>query len=126
MAFMAVTLKANQTVTGLSLNLLSTGLTLFCYEVLFQSATTTRFPTIQMFQPAPIPWLSNIPYLGPILFSQRLITYIAIIMLPAIWYFLYRTKYGLATLPVGENPGRPICGASTSHATSIGRPSSAA
>lgn len=48
--------------------------------------------------------LSDIPVVGPILFSQRLLTYVAYLLPVLVWFFLYRTKYGLEVRCVGENP----------------------
>lgn len=102
MAVMASTLKVDQVVTGLALNLLSTGLTFYWYRVIYQNTPST--PTTHIFTVIPLPLLSKIPYLGEILFSQYLLTYIALLMVPLIWLFLHRTKYGLLIRCLGENP----------------------
>ena len=49
------------------------------------------------------PFLSEIP-IGPILFTQKALTYVALLMVPAVWFFLYRTRYGLEIRCLGENP----------------------
>lgn len=103
MAFMASTLKVEQIVTGMALNLLAAGMSLFWYKLVYQSSDTA-FPTAKIFQIIEIPFLSNIPILGPILFSHKILTYIAFLMVPLIWFFLYRTKYGLQIRCLGENP----------------------
>ncbi len=102
LAFMSITLRVDQTVTGLALNLFSSGMTLFIFRALYGDTETVK--TIETFSPAPIPLLSNIPYLGKILFSQRLITYIAFLFVPLVAIFLKHTKMGLAIRSAGENP----------------------
>jgi len=99
LAFMAITLKVDQTVTGLSLNLLSSGLTLFVFRTMFDQGNVN-----ELFPLVPIPGLSKIPYLGEILFDQRLLTYFAFLCIPVIAFLLNRTRLGLALRSTGENP----------------------
>lgn len=103
MAFMTVTLKLEQFVSGLALNLLASGLTLYW----FRSSVSSDFdnqPTIELLSKIDIPLLSDIPYIGEIFFSHNIITYFAFLMVPAVWYFLFRSKYGLELRCLGENP----------------------
>ncbi len=51
-----------------------------------------------------IPFLSGIPILGTALFNQYVLVYIALLLVPLIWFLLYRTSWGLAIRTVGENP----------------------
>jgi len=104
MAFMGITLRLNQTVIGLGMNLLASGLTFYWYRATYDISVASGTPTVEIFPPLKIPVLSTIPYLGEILFSQRLLTYFAFLMVPVVWFFLYRTKYGLALRGIGENP----------------------
>lgn len=101
-AFLVISLKVEQIVTGLALNLLGSGLSIFWLRAAFANASQT--PTIPFFGNAPIPFLSDIPFLGPILFDQKLLTYLAFLAVPAAWYFLFRTRYGLELRCAGENP----------------------
>jgi simple sugar transport system permease protein len=103
MAFMAITLKVEQIVTGMALNLLGAGISLFWLR-LMTSTAKVDYLIIEIFKPIEIPYLSSIPYIGEVLFSQRWLTYFAFFMVPVIWFFLYRTKYGLQIRSVGENP----------------------
>jgi simple sugar transport system permease protein len=103
MVFMVSTLKVEQVVTGLALNLFAVGMSLYLYKITL-GASSTSFPTIDVFKTIDIPILSSIPYIGPVLFSQKLLTYLALLMVPAVWFFLYRTKYGLEIRCLGENP----------------------
>lgn len=101
MAFMAVTLKVNQTVTGLSINLLAAGLTLFLFRISYEVGNT---PSINPLDRVAIPYLSKIPIFGQVLFNQGILTYLVYLMVPVIYIFLYKTKYGLAIRGIGENP----------------------
>lgn len=101
-AFLVISLKVEQIITGLALNLLGSGLSIFWLRAAFANASQT--PTIPFFGNAPIPFLSAISFVGPILFDQKLLTYLALLAVPAAWYFLFRTRYGLELRCVGENP----------------------
>lgn len=103
MVFMVSTLKVEQVVTGLALNLFAVGMSLYLYKVALGESSTS-FPTIDVFQTVRIPVLASLPYVGPILFSHKLLTYVALLMVPVVWFFLYRTKYGLEIRCLGENP----------------------
>lgn len=101
MSFVTIVLKAEQFVAGLALNLLASGLTLFWFQTYVIGREPPKFAG---FDQVDIPLLSDIPFFGPILFSQRLLTYVAFLLPVAVWFFLYRTKYGLEIRCVGENP----------------------
>src|SRR5712691_206711 len=103
MAFMSTTLKVDQTVTGLAINLLASGVTFYLYRVAFKNVGSTNLPSVHTFEVLRIPLLSRIPVVGRILFSQHALTYIAILLVPAIAFFLYRTRYGLEIRLMGEN-----------------------
>lgn len=103
MGWLVSTLKLDQTVSGLSLNLLSAGITFYWFRVQFSDAGT-EMPNLQIFRTGEIPILSDIPYLGDILFSQHWLTYIAFLSVPVVWYFLHRTRIGLQLRSTGENP----------------------
>ena len=103
MVFMAATLKVDQTVTGLSLNLLSAGFTLFLYRVSYGDVGDV--PSIIPLGKVSVPLLADIPIIGEIFFKQSYLTYFAILSVPLIAIFIYRTKYGLAIRAIGENPG---------------------
>lgn len=101
MVFMAATLKVEQVVTGLALNMLAAGMSLYLFKVYFE---TLSMPMTEVMPFLPIPLLSELPYVGPIFFSQKGLTYLAFLMVPAVWFFLYRTKWGLEIRVLGENP----------------------
>lgn len=101
-AFLVITLRIEQIVTGLAINLLGSGLTVFWLRAAFADAAQT--PTIPLFETLPLPGLAAIPVLGPVLFQQKLLTYLALFAVPAVWFFLYRTRPGLDLRCCGENP----------------------
>lgn len=99
MGLFTVTLGVNQHVSGLGITLLTTGISLFLYRVIFGERSVqpsiATFPKVSPFGDTPI--------LGP-LFEQYLLTYIAIALVPLVWWVLYRTSFGLHLRAVGENP----------------------
>jgi simple sugar transport system permease protein len=101
-AFMVVTLKVEQIVTGLAINLLGAGLSIFWLRSAFAGKDAT--PTIPFFSTVPIPLLSDIPWLGAVLFNQKILTYVAFLAVPLLGYFLFRTRLGLELRCIGENP----------------------
>jgi ABC-type uncharacterized transport system permease subunit len=102
-SFLIVALKMNQSVSGLSVNLLATGLSLYLFRVMFGREGYV-VPTVTTFSPLSIPFLSKIPVLGEIFFSQYALTYLAFILAVVIWGFIYKTKYGLIIRCMGDNP----------------------
>ncbi|MGQ9665741.1 MAG: ABC transporter permease [Anaerolineae bacterium] len=103
-AVLAVSLKVDQIITGLSINLIATGLTTFGYRLAFKNVGTQNPATVPTYNALQIPLLSDIPFLGPVLFSQHFLTYFAILSVPLIFWFLYRTRYGLELRGIGDNP----------------------
>ena len=103
MAFMAVTVKVNQIVAGLALNILGIGLAFFWFRTSFQSGTSLDVPTVETFEFAAAPSLSWFPALGEVL-TQHWLTYFAILMVPLVWIVLTKTRYGLELRSIGHNP----------------------
>ncbi|HYQ59518.1 MAG TPA: ABC transporter permease [Desulfatiglandales bacterium] len=102
MAFLSVHLGLSQHVSGLGITLFAAGLAMFIYRLHFGSPTVP--PTVKPFQQVAIPWLSEIPIIGPGLFKQYTLTYIAWLLVPAVSLLLYKTNVGLKIRTVGENP----------------------
>lgn len=97
-AFFCLSLKGNQIVSGLAMVLLGSGLsTMLGKPVLGQ-------PVFSLFFPMEVPGLAAIPWLGDILFHHDALTYAGILLTPAVWLFLHRTRPGLLVKAVGENP----------------------
>ncbi len=102
MAFLSVHLGLSQHVSGLGITLFSTGLAMFIYRLHFGSPIVP--PTVEPFRQVAIPLLSKIPVIGPSLFNQYMLTYLAWLLIPVISILLYKTKIGLKIRTVGENP----------------------
>lgn len=99
MAFFAVRLGVNQHVSGLGITLLLTGLSLFAFRLIFGERQV--LPSIQPFEQ--VSPFGQMPILGPI-FDQYALTYLALAMVPVVWWLIYRTTFGLNVRAVGENP----------------------
>lgn len=98
-AFISITLRADQVVSGLSLGFLATGIALVLGESLSKAGTVPLIPTVSL------PLLSQIPLLGPIFFAnQKVLVYIGYLVVPVAWYFINRTRPGLHLRAVGEYP----------------------
>ena len=102
MAFLTVTLGLNQHVSGLGITIFASGLAYYIYRGVIGSPAVP--PTIKAFNTLKIPLLWKIPILGPVLFDQYALTYIAIILVPVAGYVIYKTTFGLSVRAVGENP----------------------
>ncbi len=101
-AFLTVTLRADQIVVGITLNIFALGLTTFIYRVLFGVAIIP--PHVEPMPEITIPVLSALPFVGPILFQQKALVYLAFLVVPIAYFVLYRTTIGLNIRAVGEYP----------------------
>ncbi len=99
MAFISVTLKAEQGISGIGFYLFGLGMS----DLLFQ-LTLGRVETVSGFAPAPIPLLSQIPVIGGIFFNQSLLVYGAFLLVPLAWFILEKTTWGLKIKAAGQNP----------------------
>jgi simple sugar transport system permease protein len=102
MGIASVRYRANQIVAGLGIWILCQGLSSLLNRRVFGISASR--PEITTFQPVAIPILSEIPILGDTLFSQNLIVYIALLLVPIFIIFFSRTAQGLNIDAVGENP----------------------
>jgi len=96
-AFLCITLKSNQVISGVMLTLLGTGLTTFFGQAWVENSIS-GFPQVS------IPLLVEIPIIGPAFFQSTATDFLAILLIPVSWYFLFRTNLGLETISVGEDP----------------------
>ncbi len=99
MAFVSVTLQAEQGISGIGFYLFGLGMS----DLLFQKTLGT-VETVSGFPPINIPFLSDIPILGRVFFSQNLMVYMAYLLVPIAWFVLNKTTIGLKIRAVGENP----------------------
>jgi simple sugar transport system permease protein len=97
-----VPLGLSQHVTGIGITLLATSLAYFTYRVLLPQASSP--PRIEPFQPLALPLLSDLPFIGEVLAQQTALTWLALMLVPAVSWLLYRTPLGLAIRTVGESP----------------------
>jgi len=103
-AFLSITLRANQVVSGLTLTLFGTGLASFLGQRLGPGGSRLVGlvgPSLSRF---PIPMVSDLPIVGPSFFNQDILTYGLYGVVPLAWWYLYKTRPGLYMRSVGENP----------------------
>ena len=104
LSFFHLKLKTNIVLTGIALNMLSSGLTIFILYVLTgDKGVSTSLPS-KTIPKINIPIIQNIPILGDILSGHNLLTYIAVVLVIVLSIFLRRTKLGKYIRAVGENP----------------------
>ncbi len=103
LAVFAIKYLVDQVVLGVVLNLLASGITGFLFDQLVQpnSAALNQAPILSRIS---IPVLSSIPLLGPVLFNQTILVYLAIVSVAGVAFLLYRTRWGLRVRSVGEHP----------------------
>jgi len=103
LAVFAVRFLAQQIIVGVVLNVLAIGITNFLYQQwLTEDESATNSPgTLPIIS---IPFLSDIPIIGPVLFQNRITVFIAIAIVILIWVVLFKTKLGLRARAVGEHP----------------------
>ncbi|WP_312941827.1 ABC transporter permease [Oscillibacter sp.] len=97
-----VHMRQQQIVTGTAINILAAGFCAYFQRVLFGIPTTPL--KIAVLPKIAIPVLSQIPVLGPVLFNQNALTYLAYLIIPLAWYLLFHTSLGLTIRSTGENP----------------------
>jgi len=101
-AAFVVGLNTDQIITGTAVTLGGLGFTAALYQVRF--GTTGSALPLPPFSATPIPGLADIPLLGPAFFDQPPTAYLAYLLAPALWWFLFRTEWGLELRAVGEEP----------------------
>lgn len=99
MAFVSITLRAKQGISGIGFFLFGLGLSDLLFQTLLGSVQT-----VSGFRPLAIPLLSKIPVLGEIFFNQNLLVYGAYLLVPLAAFVMDKTTLGLKIRAVGENP----------------------
>jgi len=98
-AFITISLRADQVVSGLALTFLGTGIALVLGDGLSKAGTVALLPNFS------IPLLSQIPLLGPIFFTdQNILVYVGYLLSPLVWFYISRTRPGMHLRSVGEYP----------------------
>ena len=103
-AFLTITLRANQNVTGLALTTFGMGVANFFGVFILDGATYSAAPLANKAFAARIPVLSGLGAAGQLLFSYGFLVYAAILLAVALHWFFTRTRTGLNLRAVGENP----------------------
>ncbi|MCL4415786.1 MAG: ABC transporter permease [Actinobacteria bacterium] len=98
-AYFSINIKANQFVSGMALWLFSMGFTSYIFR-------TIKIPGVSIngFNPLNIPYLTNLPYIGKIIFNESGLFYIGLLLILIFYLLLYKTRLGLMIRSTGENP----------------------
>ncbi len=102
LAWMYIDVKASQVVVGIIFNTLALGVASYGYRVALGEQATPQ--KAAMLGTVNIPGLSELPFLGPVLFSHSVLVYITLALVLVSGFVLYRTKFGLKLRAVGEHP----------------------
>jgi simple sugar transport system permease protein len=102
MGLLTVSLGLSQHVSGLGVTMLGTGLSFYLYRLIF--GQPSQPPHVEPFATLALPGLAGLPWLGPVLFDQFALVYLAFLLVPIAAFVLYRTPWGLALRTVGESP----------------------
>lgn len=103
LGFFALRLKANVIVTGIALNLFAAGGTQFALFTLTGDKSVSSSLQSMVFPTVDIPIIKDIPFIGEVLSGQNLLTYVALIMVIALFILLYKTSLGIKIRSVGES-----------------------
>ncbi len=99
---LVITYRVDQIIAGVAINLFVLGMTSYVSsQVLTQHRFLNNAP---VFRAWPIPFLSDLPVVGPVLFRQNLFVYGAFILVALATYYLFHTRWGLRARAVGEHP----------------------
>ena len=98
-AFITVVMQAQQGISGIGIYLFGLGFT----DLLFQKQVGTPQP-IPKLGKVDIPLLSDIPWIGEIFFQHNVLVYTAFLLVPAAWFMINKTTFGLNIRAVGETP----------------------
>ena len=101
-ALCAIRLRGDQVIIGTAMTLLALGLTEVVYQRLF--GETGMAQGVPAFEIIEMPLLSEIPFFGGALFSHNILVYIAFLLMPCVYFFLYHTQLGLRVRACGEHP----------------------
>lgn len=108
----SITFRGNQLISGVALNFVASGITVLVAQSLFkQGGRTPPLDGAARFNPIHLPLaetVKDVPLIGPlyyeVLSGHGALVYVALLLVPASWWLLYRTRFGLRLRAVGENP----------------------
>ncbi|MCE7734282.1 MAG: ABC transporter permease [Candidatus Heimdallarchaeota archaeon] len=98
-ALLTVTFSRNQIVSGIGLTIFGTGL-----SGLLGKSVGGKGGQVGNLESVPIPFLENIPFFGEVFFDHDVLVYFSYIMVAGLWFFLFKTKFGIIVRATGENP----------------------
>ena len=103
LAVAAVSFRADQTVTGVAMNMLGAAVAVFLVKLIYDKGQTDMIQApIRRFE---IPFLSDIPFFGPLLFQDVYsMSILAFVVAIIAWFVIYKTPFGLRLRAVGEHP----------------------
>jgi general nucleoside transport system permease protein len=96
-AVLCIKFRVNQVASGIAITIFGTGLSAFLGIPYVGKKITALAPV-------KVPWLSDIPVVGPMLFSHDVLVYGTYLLVPLIAILLYRTRFGLVVQAIGEDP----------------------
>ena len=102
LAWLGIRHKMNQIIAGTVINIGAVGITNFIFLRLLQHNTQYNAPP--SVQPFKLPFLSDLPVLGPIFFSAKPYVYVGYVIVIVLTYMIYRTRWGLRLRASGEKP----------------------
>lgn len=102
--FFAITMRGNEIVLGIAINLLASGLTVFLLRTMFHVKGAFRDPSLQGLGKIYLPGIKNLPVLGPLLSGHSWIIYASWFLLFVVHFLLFHHKLGLRIRGVGEHP----------------------
>src|ERR1700680_1351988 len=100
-AALSITFRVDQIISGTVVNILAVGLTGYLNRQLFATGAP---PGLSVFPTIPFGPLTELPWIGPILFQQKPVALTAIVLVVVLHFALFRTRWGLRTRAVGEHP----------------------
>ncbi|OLS19773.1 MAG: hypothetical protein HeimC3_43940 [Candidatus Heimdallarchaeota archaeon LC_3] len=96
-ATVSITFNRNQIVSGIGLTILGIGLSGF----LGRDVIGKSFPKLEDIS---LPFLSDLPFVGSVFFDHNIIVYLSYLLVPVLWFILFKTRIGILIRTVGENP----------------------
>jgi general nucleoside transport system permease protein len=100
-AWLSITLRANQIVTGIGINILILGGTTTAYRAILGSRSRTDIPGLERWS---VPWLGDIPIFGDAIFNQTWLLYAALVIVAIVAWVMHYTAVGLALHSAGAEP----------------------
>ena len=104
LAYFAIKLRAEIFLTGLMMNMIASGATVFImYMLTKDKGTTTKLKSL-VFPQVQLPVIKDIPFVGEVVSNHNILPYLAFLSVALVWFFINRTKLGIRIRAVGENP----------------------